>query len=85
MPKTVQTKLVRVGNSRGVRIPATLLQLAGLTEEVELEAQDHQIVIRSLRRPRQGWTEAFQAMAEAGDDRLLEGDYLGPVDDWQWE
>lgn len=85
MPKTVQTKLVRVGNSRGVRIPATLLQLAGLTDEVELEAHEHQIVIRSLRRPRQGWSEAFMAMAQAGDDHLLEADELGPMDDWQWE
>ena len=85
MPETVKTKLVRVGNSRGVRIPAVLLQLAGLSEDVELEVQDNQIVIRSARRVREGWAEAFEEMAAAGDDRLLEADYLGPTEEWQWE
>jgi antitoxin MazE len=83
----VRTRIVRIGNSRGVRIPRHLLEQTGLSEAVELEAQADQIIIRPVRRPRAGWDEQFRAMAERGDDRLLDGDELLPTrwDDAEWE
>ncbi|HEX8069876.1 MAG TPA: AbrB/MazE/SpoVT family DNA-binding domain-containing protein [Pyrinomonadaceae bacterium] len=63
---------MRIGNSWGVRIPKPLLERSGLTDEVEIEAQADQLVIRPARRPREGWAEAFRAMAERGDDALIE-------------
>lgn len=82
------TELVRIGNSRGVRLPKLLIEQAGLTDTVEIEASPGQVVIRSARRPRQGWEEAFEAMAAAGDDALLDGDEPIPTDweakEWQW-
>ena len=70
----MKTRIVKIGNSQGVRIPKLLLERSNLAEEVELEAQEHQIVIRSVRQPREGWQNAFRAMAERGDDELLNGD-----------
>ena len=71
----VKTRIFRIGNSRGVRLPRALLEESGLGEQIELEAQQGQIVIRAAQRPRAGWEEQFRAMAERGDDRLLdEGD-----------
>ena len=84
----MKTRIIKIGNSQGVRIPKLLLEQSSLGEEVELEAQQHQIVIRSAKKPRQRWAEAFKAMAENGDDRLLDGDLLGQTswdkDEWQW-
>jgi len=68
----VRARIVRIGNSRGLRIPKQLLDQTGLGDEVELEVQRDQIVIRAARRPRAGWDEQFRAMAERGDDRLLD-------------
>jgi antitoxin MazE len=68
----MKTRIVRIGNSWGVRIPKPLLERSGLTDEVEIEAQADQLVIRPARRPREGWAEAFRAMAERGDDALIE-------------
>ena len=70
----MKTRIVRLGNSRGVRIPKLLLQQTGLQEEVIIEAEGNRLVIRPVSRPREGWDQAFRKMALAGDDRLLDGD-----------
>ncbi len=84
----MRAKIVRIGNSQGIRIPKPLLERSGLGEEVEIEAEGDQIVIRPLRRPREGWSEAFQAMTQAGEDQLVDGDQLGQSSfdrgEWMW-
>jgi antitoxin MazE len=84
----MKTRIVRIGNSQGVRIPKLLLERSNLAEEVELQAHDNQITIRSAKEPREGWGNEFRAMAAQRDDALL--DNVSPlqtqwdVDDWQW-
>ena len=84
----VRTRIIKIGNSRGIRIPKSLLEHAGLSEEVELEAQQNQVVIRAVGKPRQGWEEAFRAMAEHGDDQLVDEDLTGRTswdeEEWEW-
>lgn len=84
----MRTRVVKIGNSQGVRIPKLLLERSNLPEEVEIEAQDDRIIIRSAKQPRQGWEEAFRAMAERGDDKLLDENLTGQThwdeDEWQW-
>lgn len=84
----MKTRIVRIGNSQGVRIPKLLLERSNLAEEVELQAHDNQITIRSAREPRQGWGNEFKTMAAQGDDGLLDDDSLvqtqWDADEWQW-
>jgi antitoxin MazE len=82
----MKTRIVRIGNSQGVRIPKPLLQRTGLRDEVEIEAEGNQIVIRPAAGPRVGWAEKFQAMARAGDDELLDPEVASQWDEteWQW-
>lgn len=84
----MKTRIVKIGNSQGVRIPKLLLERSNLAEEVELEAEDNRIIIRSTKQPRQDWERAFGAMAERGDDALLDKNLLTPSqwdkDEWQW-
>lgn len=83
----MKARIIRIGNSQGVRIPKPLLDQSGLGEEVEIEAGDRQIIIRSADHPRRGWEEAFRAMAERGDDVLLDPEpvTLSSWDDAEWE
>ena len=90
MAATVRTRIVRIGNSQGVRIPKPLLEQSGVGSEVEIEAQDHQLVIRpakAKRHPREGWEEEFRIMAERGEDRLPDWDVptLNSWDEREWE
>jgi antitoxin MazE len=86
----IKTRLIKIGNSRGVRIPKVLVEELGLGEgaEIEMEAQGGQLVIRPIQHPRMGWDERFRAMAEQGDDQLL--DAASPTlttwdeDEWEW-
>jgi antitoxin MazE len=83
-----KTRIIKIGNSQGIRIPKLLLEQVDLGEEVELEVQEGQLVIRSARGPRQGWEEQFEAMAQRGDDNLLAGEALNlnswDTDEWEW-
>jgi len=84
----MKTRIVKIGNSQGIRIPKLLLERSNLAEEVELEAEDNRIVIRSTKQPRQDWEAAFRAMAARADDDLLDKDLLIQTqwdeDEWQW-
>ena len=85
----MRTRIVKIGNSLGVRIPKVLLEQSRLAEEVEIEAFDRQIVIRSAREPRDDWDAAFQAMRENGDDKLLDAEETRNLSswdetEWQW-
>ena len=67
-----RVRLVKMGNSRGIRLPQAFLEQADLDEEVELEVQDGQVIIRLVPRPRRGWEKLFDGMTARGDDRLLD-------------
>ena len=82
-----RTHLVKIGNSQGVRIPRPLLEQAGLDieENVELLVEDDRLIIQSIAEPRRGWKEAFDRMANSGDDVLLGPDIRTEWDEAEWE
>jgi antitoxin MazE len=84
MHTILKTKIVKIGNSQGVRIPKLFLEQSQLGEDVELELQPDQIVIRSARRVREGWDAAFQTMAQHNDDQLLDSDTSLTWDEEEW-
>ena len=84
----MKTRIVRIGNSRGIRIPKPLLEQTGLRGEVEIETENDALIIRPVRKTREGWAASFRKMAKAGDDVVL-GEIalsLSSWDDeeWQW-
>ena len=84
----MKTKLIKIGNSRGVRIPRSLLQEVNLGEQFEMVAVQDEIILRPSRRPRAGWEEQFRAMAAHGEDRLVDQAAEAPTDfdtgEWEW-
>ena len=87
MAAVIKTRIVKIGNSQGVRIPKLLLDQSNLGEDVELEVQDGQIVIREAGVNRAGWEEQFKKMAEHGDDKLLDDAVVVSTwdeEEWDW-
>lgn len=70
----MKANIVRIGNSRGIRLPKPVLNQCGLDDEVEIEVEGNRLVIRPVRRPRSGWSRAFAEMAQRKDDALLDRD-----------
>ena len=86
MKTILQARIVQIGNSRGIRIPKTLIEQLGLREQVELEVSSGQLIVRPIKEvARQGWEEQFRAMAASGDDALLDEETATSWDDEEWE
>ena len=81
----MKTHLIRVGNSRGVRLPKPLIEEAGLTDAVELRVRDGAIVIARVARARSGWAEAAQRMRERDEDGLLDPPTPTRFDEGEWK
>jgi antitoxin MazE len=80
----MRARIVRIGNSQGVRLPKLLIEQAGLGEEVELRAEAGQIVIAAPRTARSGWAEVAREAHSAGDDRPLDT-AAARFDEEEWE
>ena len=81
----MKTRIVRIGNSRGIRLPKVLLEQARLADEVQLQATPGRIVIRAVLQPRAGWAEAARQMRERRDDELLDSPTPTQFDEEEWE
>lgn len=83
----MKVKLVRIGNSRGIRIPKAILEQCGLREAAELRVEKDRLVIAREQRPRQGWEEAFLAAGPSSQDELLLEALLSSAfdrEEWRW-
>ena len=81
----MKTRLVHIGNSRGVRLPKAIIAQAGLTEEVELGVRDGAIVIARATSTRSSWADAARQMRQRDEDRLLDPPTPTRFDDKEWE
>lgn len=79
--------VVRIGNSRGIRIPKPILEQCNMGSQMSLEVEDNRIVLKPIEdQPREGWDEAFRRMHEEGDDALIIDDDLDiEMDEWEWQ
>lgn len=83
----MEAKIVKIGNSKGIIIPAKLLDLIGLKEKVRLEVKNDQIVISSAKKEaREGWEEMIKAELEKqGQPTRLIPDFFEDERNEYWE
>ena len=83
---TIKTRIVRIGNSRGIRVPKLLLDQADLPDEVELRAEPGRLVVSAVARPCAGWAKKAKAMHQRGEDVPLDAATGTQFDEaeWQW-
>lgn len=84
----MKIKVVKIGNSRGIRIPKSIIHESGLKNEVELEVSDGQIIIKPISENRESWDTAFKKMASKKDDILLDSESIPSQTKWdqeEWE
>ncbi len=82
----MKVEIVRVGNSRGIRIPKPILEECGFHDTVELQIEKHRLVIAPARGPREGWEEAFRAAGSSVHDELFLDAPTNQFDreEWRW-
>ncbi len=77
----MKTRLIRIGNSRGVRLAKPLLEQAGLEDEVEIRVEPGAVVITAATSPRAGWADAAAKYAPEG---LVDTPSSTRFDDEDW-
>lgn len=78
----MKTNIIQIGNSKGIRLPKSILEQCQLTADVELLVEGNVLTVRPIRAPRSGWADAFADMARRKDDVLLDAD-TAPATDWE--
>lgn len=84
----METKLIKIGNSFGIRIPKSLIQQYELSNNIEIDPTENGILIKSKKKARAGWDQQLATAIQNGhqpDDELLEGFTDEHIDkEWQW-
>ena len=81
----MKTKVIKIGNSRGIRLPKVVLNQVGINDELDLEVEQDRIILRPIHQRRVGWREAFKRMAFKSDDGLLDADSVLTQSSWDNE
>ncbi len=67
----METAIIKIGNSKGLRLSKTILEKYNIQDKVEMILEDDQIILKPINKPRIGWEKAFKKMKKEGDDQLL--------------
>ena len=81
----MKTKVIQIGNSKGLRLSKTILEKYEISEAVELILHEDHIEVRPIKNPREGWDSAFKKMHEDGDDELLIDDIFEDENIEEWK
>ncbi|OPZ98468.1 MAG: hypothetical protein BWY72_00823 [Bacteroidetes bacterium ADurb.Bin416] len=80
----MEIAVIKIGNSKGIRLSKTLLKRYNIKDSVELIMEKGYMILKPKEDVRKGWGEAFQAMHEAGDDRALLSDVFEDENLEEW-
>ncbi len=78
--------VIQIGNSKGLRIPKSVLKQCNIKDKVEMEIDDDKIVIKALKKDvRKNWDRSFKEMYDNKDDGLYIDDAVDiEMEDWEW-
>jgi antitoxin MazE len=79
----MKARLIRIGNSRGVRLPKAVIEQASLGDEVELGVENQRVIISASAPARSGWAEAARRLAKERSG-LLDPETPTRFDESEW-
>ena len=83
---SLTAKIVPIGNSKGIRIPKSVREQAGLSGTVTMTVTADALIIRSKRKPREGWEKQLRRILKENPEQELLLPDVGTVydEDWTW-
>jgi len=67
----MEIPIIKIGNSKGIRLAKNILERYEFTDKVELVFKEGFLIIQPVKKVREGWDDAFKEMSKNGDDELL--------------
>ena len=80
----MEASIIKIGNSKGLRLSKTILEKYNIKDKVELILEKGQIIIKPITSPRKNWEKEFKKMNENGDDKLLMNDVFEEENLEEW-
>lgn len=80
----METSIIKIGNSKGLRLSKTILEKYHIKDKVELILEKGQIILRPIESPRKNWEEKFKEMANNNDDELIINDVFEDENFDEW-
>ena len=81
----MEISVINIGNSKGIRLPKTILEQYNIGEKLELILEKGRIILKSKPIPRKGWGKSFKEMNANGDDKLLIDDVFDDENFEEWK
>lgn len=81
----MEVSIIKIGNSKGLRLSKSILEKYQIKDKVEVILEEGQIVLKPIDQPRKGWDQAFRKMRKNGDDQLLIDDVFEDESFDQWD
>ncbi len=66
--KTLDLKLTRIGNSRGIRLPVELIKRYGFSGSLDVEVLEEGLLLKPKKQTKLSWEETARAMAASDED-----------------
>ena len=84
-PEKLELKVVRIGNSRGVRLPKEMLARYRIGEAIVLEVRDEGLLLKGKRDGKLSWEETYRASARERENwKDLDATLADGLDDEAW-
>jgi len=81
----MEVSIIKIGNSKGLRLPKTILKKYDIKDSVELVLEEEQIVIKPVSKKREGWDKAFEKMSQNKEDNPVMDDVFEDEDFEEWK
>lgn len=81
----MEISIIKIGNSKGLRLSKTIIEKYNIKDKVELILDKGQIILRPIEKPRKNWGEEFKKMRLNNDDKpLLDDSFIDEnLDEWE--
>jgi antitoxin MazE len=83
----MKAKLIQIGNSKGIRIPKSVLEQCDFEEDVKIEVRRKKLIVYSDKKARKNWDAEFKNKTASVKDRSL-AEFNRVSTDWEskeWE
>jgi antitoxin MazE len=80
----METSIIKIGNSKGLRLSKIILEKYNIKDKFEMILEKGYIILKPIVAPRKDWEKAFEEMHDNGDDKLLLNDVFEDENFEEW-